>query len=147
MTLAEYPTLDAFLQKCLAATIAVPIDQEGTIHAASLLYWNKSEPLELYFVTSRSSEKFQLLEHEAEIRCAAVVGTEKHTPFSLQMRGTIKEVDPTSYSSELEAYYEKRGNHDDDISSPDSCLLKFTPDWARFTDYSKGYDKKFLELE
>lgn len=146
MKLKDYPTLKSFLQIHLTATLAVPIDTKGTLHAASLLYWNRDEPFELYFVTSRNSEKFKLLKNKDVIQCAVVIGTEKNTPFSLQMRGTISEVNPDDYSDEVNAYYEKRNNRHDDITNPSTCLLKFAPNWARFTDYSKGYDREFLDV-
>jgi hypothetical protein len=124
MRLKDYPTLIDFLNAHLAATIAVPIDNKGTLHAASLLYWNSDEPLELYFVTSRNSEKVKLLKTNGVVPCAVVIGTEKDTPFTLQMRGIICEINPDDYSDKVNAYYEKRGNRHDDITSPDTCLLK-----------------------
>ena len=145
--LSGYPSLSDFLSEHLAATIAVPIDNNGTIHAASLLYWNSLNPLKFYFVTSRNSEKYKLLDTRDAINCAVVIGTEKDTPFTLQMRGTIQEVDPKKYQEVVENYYQKRGNRHDDIDAPDTCLLEFKPNWARFTDYSKGYDRLILDLE
>jgi general stress protein 26 len=144
--LSDYPSLANYLSTQKAATIAVPIDENGTIHAASLLYWNSLDPLRFYFVTSRESEKYTLLETEKSINCAVVVGTEKGTPFTLQMRGTMQEVDPNEHKEIVESYYTKRGNHQDDIDAPDTCLLEFIPSWARFTDYLKGYDTHELEL-
>lgn len=146
MKLKEYPALITFLETHLTATIAVPLDDKGTLHAASLLYWNNVEPFELYFVTSRNSEKARLLKTHNDIQCAVVIGTEKNTSFTLQMRGKITEVSPDDYTNETEAYYKKRGNRHDDITNDDTCLLKFVPNWARFTDYEKGYKREFLDI-
>lgn len=77
LKLSDYPSLIDFLSEQLAATVAVPIDEYGTIHAASLLYWSSIDPLQLYFVTSRESEKYGLLKSRQSINCAVVIGTEK----------------------------------------------------------------------
>lgn len=147
MKLIDYPSLAEFISQHPTATIAVPIDNNGTIHAASLLYANNTEPLEFYFVTARDSEKYTLLKTTNSITCAVVVGTEKETPFTLQMRGELGEIDPLEYEGQVKAYYQKRGNHRDDINKPGTCLLRFTPTWARFTDYSKGYERYFLDIK
>ncbi len=141
-TLASYPTLDEFLQRQVAATIAVPVDATGTIHAASLLYWNSTNPLAFYFVSGRDTEKARLLKNQQEIPCAAVVGTEKGTDFTLQMRGTLRE----GTAEELELYYQKRGNRFDDVNDPKNMCLVFTPTWARFTDCTKDYTRYTLEV-
>jgi hypothetical protein len=62
------------------------------------------------------------------------------------MRGKLKEIDPNDNKNIIDEYYKKLNNHTDDINNPSSCLLVFTPDWARFTDYAKGYDRHFLDL-
>lgn len=144
--LSDYPSLVDFLSKHLAATIAVPVDEAGTIHAASLLYWNSDNPFRFYFVTSRDSEKYGLLKSQESVNCAVVIGTEKDTPFTLQMRGSIQEVEPKNNKDAVDNYYQKRGNRHDDIEALDTCLLEFTPIWARFTDYSKGYTRKMLDI-
>lgn len=144
--LADYPGLAEFLAESKAATIAVPIDSHGTIHAASLLYWNSPNPLKFYFVTSRDSEKYRLLKTQPSINCAAVVGTEKNTPFTLQLRGKLQEADPSEHQNIIDSYYQKRGNRHDDIAAPNICLLEFIPAWGRFTDYSKDYARYQLGI-
>ena len=146
MKLAELPELNKFLQHSMAATIAVPIENDE-LHASSLIYWNSTEPLLFYFITSGDSVKFTLLKSKAEINCAAVVGTTKGTPFTLQMRGLLSEIAAEENKDVLENYYYKRGNDKDDITDPNTCLLRFQPKWARFTDYSQGYLQNFLKLD
>ncbi len=140
--LQDYPTLDRFLQKEPAATLAVPVDHEGTLHAASVLFWNSTDPLLLYFVTGRDTQKVRLLKTQKEIPCAVVVGTHKGTPFTLQMRGTLSE----GSAVDLALYYQKRGDRFDDINDRKNMCLVFRPRWARFTDYTKEYARFMLEL-
>ncbi len=135
-----------FLEKQKAATIAVPINDSGVLHAASLRFWNNDKAFCFYFVTSRDSEKYSLLRKKKTIPCAVVVGTEIDTEFTLQMRGNIEEVDPKDYIKETDAYYKKRGNHRDNIYDEQTCLLQFKPSWARYTDYSKGRERNFIKL-
>jgi general stress protein 26 len=144
--ITELKKLLKFLENQKAATIAVPIDDKGNIHAASLIFWNSIEPFNLYFVTSRESDKYTLLREGHKIPCAVVVGTEKGTDFTLQMRGIIQEANPEDFTKELSAYYQKRGNRQDDIDDPKTCLLQFVPTWARYTDYSKGYNRDLVDF-
>lgn len=145
--LVDCPDLQKFLKDEPAATIAVPIDEHGTIHAASLLYWHDENPLRLYFVTSRETEKCTLLVKKPELPAACVVGTCRDTDMTLQMRGTIAIFDKEKFAETLEKYYAKRGNHNDDIIDPVNVLLEFTPNWARYTDYTKGYERRMLNVK
>jgi uncharacterized protein YhbP (UPF0306 family) len=80
MKISGHPGLADFAANHLAATVAVPIDANGTIHAASLLYWNSVKPFEFFFVTSRESEKCKLIRQQGAVPCA-VVGAEKGTDY------------------------------------------------------------------
>lgn len=139
--LADYLGLAEFLQNQPVATIAVPINDHGDLHAAALHFWNSEEPLKFYFVTGRNTEKAQLLKTRKQIPCAVVVGTQKGTSFTVQMRGDLSEGD----SNDLESYYQKHSKFDD-INDPKNMCLVFTPKWARFTDYSKDYARFMLEV-
>lgn len=144
--LSDNPTLLRFLDDEPAATIALPIDDAGTIHAASLLYWHSIDPLKFYFVTGKATEKCQLLLQGAAVPAACVIGTSRFTDCTLQMRGRIQIVDKKQFSDQLDRYYAKRGDRHDDIIDPVNVLLEFTPTWARYTDYTKGYERRMLQL-
>ncbi len=146
INLSDYPALSDFLTVHESATIAVPIDTNGTIHVANLLYWHNPGSLKFYFVTSRYSEKCKLLTDHKALKCAIVVGTEKDTPFTMQMRGSLQEIEPSENDDILDNYYRKRKNRHDDINNDSHCLLEFSPNWGRFTDYSKGYETHLLDL-
>jgi len=146
--LAQREDLAQFLTEERALTIAVPIDEAGTIHAASLLYWHQAEPLRFYVVTSLRTEKCRLLKTQSEVQAACVVGTVKDVPFTLQMRGKLRVCASEGMDEVIEAYYAKRGSRDMDVVGQDDyVLLEFRPEWARFTDYGEGYDCQYqLEL-
>ncbi|MFI5275608.1 MAG: hypothetical protein ACHQT5_02170, partial [Candidatus Saccharimonadales bacterium] len=77
---------------------------------------------------------------------ALAIGTEKGTPFTVQLRGSLEAIDPAGHKQIVSAYYQKRGNRRDDLNDPNNSLIMFTPTWGRFTDYAKGYDRFFLDL-
>jgi regulatory protein len=120
-----------------AATLALPIDDEGGIHAASLVFWLDPEDSSVYFITGRKTEKCRSILKQTEVQAACVIGTTKGTPFSLQMRGRATIADPAEYSAVVEEYYRKRGNRNDDIGDPGNVLLRFAPTWLRITEYTE----------
>jgi len=146
MKLADHMQLRAFISEHTTATLAVSIDDNGTIHAASLLYVHSENPFRLYFVTAKTTEKYRLLHTKPSIPAAVVIGTEKGTPFTVQLRGLLQTVDPAHNTNIIEKYYEKRGNRGDDIADSKNSLLMFIPRWGRYTDYAKGYEQSLLEL-
>jgi general stress protein 26 len=147
MKLSDNRDLMDFIENSPASTLAVPLDYDGSVHVAPMVFYNTFEPLDFYFVTARDSVKFTMLHTHSQINAALVVGTEKDTPYSVQMRGTLEEVDPDENKKIIDDYYEKRGNRNDPVDDPENCLIKFTPTWARYTDYSEGYDKYELDLK
>lgn len=145
-TLASYPTLVSFLDKEPVATAALPIDDQGTIHAATMRFWHAPQPLKFYFVTDEDTQKCTLLKNGATAKGACVVGTYRGTGFTLQMRGMFEIADTQMHENEITSYYAKRGNRNEDIDEDGTILLMFTPSWARFTDYSKGYGHFMLTI-
>jgi uncharacterized protein YhbP (UPF0306 family) len=142
--LQDSPALNAFLGQQAVAVIAVPVDIDGTLHAATLHYWHRAEPLKFYFVTGKDTEKCRMLLDGKSVKAACVVGTNPGTAFSLQMRGSLAIVNADERTAEVDAYYQKHAGHPRDIADPKNVLLEFTPSWARFTDPSKGYGPVFL---
>lgn len=144
--LCDFPNLIEFLKTQKALTMANPIDKAGTVHASAMLYYCTVKPLKFYIITDKDTEKCKLLKTQKSIQCAVVVGTEKGTTFSIQMRGEYKQVDYLKKKDIIEKYYDKLHNRYDDINDSKNILLEYTPNWARFTDYSKGYVRYFLKL-
>lgn len=143
--LKEIKGLNAFLHTQTAATVGLAIDEQGTLHVAALLYWHSEDPLKFYFITGKNTEKCRLLKDGGVQKAGCVVGTVKGVEFTLQMRGVVQIVPKEQYAGVIEAYTQKRGdNHD--IDNPDYVLLEFTPDWARYTDYSQDWTPHLLDL-
>jgi general stress protein 26 len=126
--------------------MAVPIDENGSLHAAAMQYCLVSEPLELYFMTARSSVKATLLKSQDSIPCAVVIGAEESTPYTVQMRGSLSGAGSTESRDMLGLFDEKYGREDRGPNAVNDCMLKFTPSWVRFTDYSDNYSRHVLDL-
>ena len=148
MKLAEATSLLEFLNAEKVATVALPIDTKGTLHIATMHYVHMLDPLRLYFITRIESEKCRLLKTGAELPAACNVGTYVETTFTLQMRGTAKMLDKDApeNSTAQEAYFSKRKDLNRNIVGPQSVLIAFTPDWARYTEFAKGWGTTLLEL-
>ena len=146
MKLQDATGLLTFLMEQRVATLAVPIDELGTLHIATMNYYHWLDPFALYFITSSKSEKCSLLREGKEVAAACNVGTFYGTPFTLQMRGTAKIISQDDAASILDGYFAKRGDKNRNVEGPGSVLLQFTPDWARFTDYAKGWHATLLQL-
>jgi uncharacterized protein YhbP (UPF0306 family) len=147
MKLANYPKLAKFLNDEIIAVISMPVDEQGTLHIATLHYSHNPEPLQFYFVTGRDTEKCTLLKQKASVQAACVVGTTRGVPFTVQMRGELRIVEPKDRKEAVAAYQQKRHSRNDDLADGKNVLLEFTPSWARFTDFAEGWEAHhFLDL-
>jgi len=144
--LNESAGLPEFLAKEEVATLAVPIDDSGTLHIATMNYAHMTDPLRFYFMTSDQSEKARLMVVRPEVVAACNVGTYTGTPFTLQIRGRARILDKTEHPELLDVYFEKRGDTSRNIEGPHSVLVEFEPEWARFIDFSRGWDQTMLDL-
>ncbi len=144
--LSDTTRLLEFLSQEKVATLAVPVDEAGTLHIATMNYVHLLNPLRFYFMTSDQSEKCRLMNVRPEIVAACSVGTYSGTPFTLQMRGQARILDTAGQAQLLDTYYAKRGDTNRNVEGPHSVLVEFKPNWARFTDYSKGWDTTMLDL-
>ncbi len=139
--------LGEFLKTQDAAVLSVVIDAKGTVHNAALLYAHSESPLSFYFVTEKNTEKCKMLVDGSTQKAACVVGTIKNTQFTLQMRGKLKIVNVSAHQADLDLYLKKFPNGPDNINEEANVLLQFIPDWSRYIDYQKGYDRHMLEVD
>lgn len=146
MKISENPKLLEYLDDEKVATLAVPINKNGTLHIATMHYVHRLEPFCFYFVTDGRSEKCRLLKAQPEVVAACNIGTYIGTPFTLQMRGKARILDIAQSEDVLNLYFEKRQSKNKNVEGPNSVLIEFAPDWARFTDFAKGWDTTMLEL-
>jgi uncharacterized protein YhbP (UPF0306 family) len=144
-TLKDEPQLADFIRHEQSGVLSIVIDSVGTVHNAAITYWHQENPLKFYYITDRNSEKCKMLLTGNERNAGFVVGTVIDTPFTLQLRGKCKIVDKNKHSDIINGYIKKRGN-DHGIKNSEKVLIEFKPDWARFTDYSKGWQTHMIKL-
>lgn len=135
-----------FFKKEQVATLAVPIDREGSIHIATMRCMTLLDPLKIYFVTGSSSEKCALLRTGELIKTACEVGGYKGTEMYAQMRGTARLWRLDEQPEIVKMYFEKRGEPNLKNEGDDSVLLELTPDYLKYTDYAQGWDKHLVKL-
>ena len=146
MKLADEPGLVQFLDDTIVATLAVQIDTDGTLHIATLHYVHQTNPLSLYFVTDGNSEKCKLMRKGGEVKAACTVGTVVDVLFGLQMRGTASILPVADNPDILDKYFTKRKSTNRNVEGEDAVIVRFVPNWARYTDYRKGWDATMLDL-
>lgn len=108
------------------------------VHVATLLFWCDTDTLNIYVSTSKHTEKMWWYPEHQQVSAAVAIGLQKSLPYSMQMRGKLEVFDPASNKTVTEGY-EKIASELDDITKPDTIMLKFTPSWARYTDRANGY--------
>lgn len=138
MKITAIKGLSKFLREQEAAVLSVPIDNNGTIHSAALLYAHNDNPLRFIFITGSETEKCRLLIRQKEVVGSCVIGVARGVPFSLQMRGLVRLKRLSEASNELDIYEVKRGKRSDDVSNSSQAVLIFEPTWGRCTDYVSG---------
>ena len=147
--LADLPGLQEFLEKTAIAVLALPIDEQGTIHAAAMNYWHDPHTLDMYFVTEKASRKCTLFQNGGVVQAACVIGTENGVPYAVQMHGTAQIVPKDAYQWVIDGYALKRGDSHN-VENEKNVLLQFHPVLATYTDYSVDsptYDWKPEPLE
>lgn len=143
--LQENQKLLKFLRSALVSTLAVPIDQKGTIHIAAMRCFVTTNPLRVYYVTSRGSEKCALLKQDSEISAACDIGGHIEPEMYVQMRGFVRMFEFSDRPDIVSSYFAHRGSSQDK-EGDSSVLLEFEPTYAKYTDYAEGWQKHLLDL-
>lgn len=138
--------LSDFMQKETVSTLAVPIDDIGTIHIAALRCMVSVNPLAVYYVTSVSSEKCALFGRLDELPAACDLGGHLDPEMYVQMRGKLRYWRLDEKKDIVDAYFNHIDATDRTREGKDSVLLEFTPEYMKFTDYAEGWEKHIIDL-
>lgn len=107
------------------------IQDDGTVHSASLHYAHSEEPLRFYFATGKGSYKCRPLIGGSESHASLVVGFSETEFKTVQATGKVKIV---SGPEAWKTYTTKFPDRKDLEGDQDMCLLEFTPQWWRYRD-------------
>ena len=109
------------------------------VHAATMHYSHREEPLQFIFNTDPQSRKCSKLLKEGALSASFVVGTTEDAGRTLQLDGTIKVIDASEVAEEYNIKFpEKVGKH------PENIFLLFEPTWWRYTDWRTPEGKQIL---
>lgn len=120
----------AFLKHHRISVIGV-LQEDGTVHSATLHYAHSSDPVSFYFLTGKQSRKARPLAEGKETPGSLVIGFSEEEFCTFQAEGTIT---ISTDESGWEAYVTKYPNRSNLKTDPEIVLLKFTPTWYRYTD-------------
>jgi general stress protein 26 len=131
----------AFLKTHRVSVLGI-LQEDNSIHSATLHYSHSEDPLHFYFLTDKASRKCRPLVSGKEVSASLVIGFSEEEFATFQAEGMVSIM---SLENDLESgwkaygskYPERRGGR----KNPDVVLLRFTPIWTRFTDMNNP--KKF----
>lgn len=146
MRLTDNSKLVRYIEETQLASLALPIDETGTIHIAAMRCMATINPFRIYFVTGKESEKCGLLRTGRHAKAACEIGAHEDPDIYLQMRGTVQMFEFSNLPQVVEAYFAHRGEPNRMKEGSTSVLLEFTPTYAKYTDYAEGWEKHTLEL-
>ena len=144
--ITDAPGLRQFLDETVVATLAVPIDEAGTLHIATMHYLHENQPLCFYFVTKEASEKCRLLVMRDNVTAACTVGTVAGVPYSIQMRGTASLLAVDEHPDIMDRYFVKRQTTNRNVEGEGTVIVVFRANWARYTDYSNDWNTVMIDL-
>lgn len=133
-----------FLAKEEVCVIGVALPN-GDVHVAPVLFYCDPKTLNIYFSTSKASEKMNWWrDGHSSARASIAVGLSRGVPYLLQMRGYISEFKQNT-NEQIVREYQKVASAKDDITNPQTIMLSFKPDWARYTDRSND-NRKYKQI-
>ncbi len=135
-------TVQDFLSNDRIAVLGI-LQDDNSVHSASLHYAHTDEPLVFYFLTERESRKCRPLIRGQAPQASLVVGFSEEIFKTFQAEGTVAFVDNNEQGRVWEIYLQKFPDNAKWKDDEDMVLLKFTPTWWRYRDYKA---KPLLEI-
>lgn len=129
--------MSIFIAEERTAVLAVEM-LDGAPHGATLHFVHAENPFKIIFLTDRTYRKAEPILQKGTTRAAVVIGTEEGCMKTLQLNGTISVTQGESY---IEAYYKKFTNKDRSTLTEQDIFLEFTPQWWRYSDWTKSEGK------
>ncbi len=119
---------------------------DGSLHSAAVHFAYSERPFAFYFVTEVTTRKVSGLLKGEETKASLVIGFSEEEWKTLQASGTTVIATNQALVIAQKAYYSKYPDGEKYKDDPDSVMIKFTPDWWRYTDF-KQKPKKTISSE
>lgn len=127
-------TVQEFLRNHRVSVFSL-IQDDGTVHAASLHFAHSDNPFAMYVWTGKNSRKCRPLLSGKTVPAAVVIGFDEAEFATFQADGTVtmltEAADLDAGWTAYGAKYPDRAGGKGDTSM---VLLRFTPTWWRYTD-------------
>lgn len=129
------PDILSFINDNRIGVICVTMP-DGTPHAATIHYSHSEEPFVLYVSTRSNSRKCESLVPGKTAKASFVIGFDESTMKTFQADGEVTHVTDADELEKIYAiHYAKHPFAEKFKADPTTAILKFTPNWWRFSDY------------
>lgn len=133
-----------FIKSQRISVLAVEMG-DGTPHAASLGFSHLESPLLFFFETLRNSRKGEVISTNKTTKASMVIGFSENPMKTLQLDGSVSTVDE---KEKIQSYLEKFPQKKDKLANKNEIVFfQFTPNWWRYTDWTKPEGKLVLSSE
>ncbi|EKD65345.1 MAG: hypothetical protein ACD_50C00115G0003 [uncultured bacterium] len=131
----------------LSLAVLATVGSDNTPYTATV-FFTTDEDLNFYLMTKSSTQKFLNLEHNKNVALATI---DAHTIKTVQVKGTVEKITDTDITTRIvEALAEKSvvGGISywppplSKIQKGEIVVLKITPTWLRYADYSNPSEKE-----
>ena len=109
------------------------LQEDNTVHSATLHYCYQESPLSFFFMTEKESEKCKSLKDKAGRPAALVIGFSEEEFATFQAKGMVSMI-TDNLNPAWSLYVEKYPSRTKAQMSPDYVLLQFTPISWKYAD-------------
>lgn len=135
-----------FLNASRVGVLAVKLP-DGSPHAATVHFAHTIDPLVLYFETNKKSRKAQGISDSTPVAASFVIGTSEAEMKTFQMDGQLELIKPEEKEQYGAVYGGKFTEKQGKIRNNDVALLKFTPNWWRYTEMKSPSERTIFSSE
>lgn len=123
------------LSKHTIGVISVVLN-DSNVHAATVHFSHKNDPLKVYIQTSNKTLKAQPFLNGETGKGAFVLGFSEEEWLTLQMHGTVRAVSDQNELEEIYKVHYAKHPDSEQYKGPKTVFLEFTPTWWRYTDFN-----------
>lgn len=131
----------AFLSDNRIGVLAVETS-DGALHAATIHFAYRSDPLAFVFLTDRSTRKAEPMRAGDTVQAALVIGTDEAQMKTLQIHGHAL---ITDIGEEKEIYLARFPERRAWSENPAAAFIVLTPSWWRYSDLKAPGGKFVIE--
>ena len=123
-----------YLKKQRVSVICI-LQDDSTVHAATVHFAHTEEPPVFYFLTDKASRKCRSLISGKDMAASIVIGFDENACVTFQSDGMVKILsDEAELEVGWEAYGGKYPERAGARASTEAVLVKFTPTWSHFSE-------------